>query len=76
MVHVPSLRRSCGYKDEDGWVDMTGCIGLFYPNFAIFNILGRKGSLVISFLINSTPRASGVVSIQPFLSHPLSIVAF
>jgi hypothetical protein len=32
-----------------------GCIGLFYPNFTIFIILGHKGILVIGFPINRTP---------------------
>jgi hypothetical protein len=25
---------------EDGWVDATGCIGLFYPKIIIFYVLG------------------------------------
>jgi hypothetical protein len=36
-----------------------GCIGLFYPNFAVFIVLCHKGNLVISFPINMTPRISG-----------------
>jgi hypothetical protein len=47
---------------EDGWVDATSCIRLFYPNFVVFFVLGHKGSLVISFPINRTPRAGGEVS--------------
>jgi hypothetical protein len=46
------------------------------PNFAIFNVLGHKSSLVICFPIIRTTRAGGEVSIQPSLSHPLNIVAF
>jgi hypothetical protein len=76
MVHVASLQRSRGDEAEDGWVDATGCIRLFYLNFVIFVVLGHKGSLVISFPINRTPRASGEVSIQSSLSHSLAIVAF
>jgi hypothetical protein len=76
MVHVASSQRSCGDKAEDGWVDATGCIGLFHPNFTIFIVLDLKGSLVISFPIKRTPRATGEVSIQPYLSHPLAIVTF
>jgi hypothetical protein len=49
-------------EDEDGQVDATGCFGLFYPNFAIFFVLDHKGSLVISFPINRTLRASGEAS--------------
>jgi hypothetical protein len=76
MVHVASSRRSRGDEAEDGLVDATSCIGLFYLNFAIFVILGHKDSLVISFSINRTPRAGGEVSTQSSLSHPLAIVAF
>jgi hypothetical protein len=57
MVHVASLWRSRGDESEDGRVDATGCIGLFY--LAIFIVLGHKGSLVISFPINRTPRVGG-----------------
>jgi hypothetical protein len=74
MVHVIPSQRSCG--DEDEWVDVTGCIGLFYPNFTVFIVLGHKGSLVISFPINRIPRSDKEVSIQSSLSHPLAIVAF
>jgi hypothetical protein len=76
MVHVASSLRSCGDKVEDGWVDATGCIRLFYSNFAIFIVLGHKESLVISFPINRTPRAGGEANTQSSLSHPIAIVAF
>jgi hypothetical protein len=76
MVHVPSSRRSRGDESKDGRVDVMGCIRLFYPNFAIFIVLGRKGSLVISFSISRTPRAGGEGCIQPSLSHPLALVVF
>jgi hypothetical protein len=69
-------QRSRGDEVEYGRVDAMGCIGLFYPNFAIFAVLGHKGSLVTSFHINRTPRASVEVSIQPSLSHSLAIVVF
>jgi hypothetical protein len=55
---------SRGDEAEDGRVDAMGCIGLFYPNFAIFVILGHKSSLVISFPINRTPRVGGEASIH------------
>jgi hypothetical protein len=48
MVLVTSSRRSRGDKAEDERVDAMGCIRLFYPNFAVFFVLGHKGSLVIS----------------------------
>jgi hypothetical protein len=49
MVHAESWRRSRGDEAKDGRVDVMGCIGLFYPNFAIFVVLGHNDSLVISF---------------------------
>jgi hypothetical protein len=45
MVHMASSRRSCGNEAKDRQVDMTGCIGLFYPNFTVFFILGPRGIL-------------------------------
>jgi hypothetical protein len=76
IVHVASSGRSHGDEAEDGRVDAMGCISLFYTNLAILVVLGHKGSLVISFPINRTPRAGGEASIQPSLSQPLAIVAF
>jgi hypothetical protein len=35
MVQVASSQRSRGDEAEDGPIDATGCIGLFYPNFAV-----------------------------------------
>jgi hypothetical protein len=46
MVHVASLQRSHRDEAKDGRVDAMGCIGLFYPNFAVFIVLGHKGNLV------------------------------
>jgi hypothetical protein len=43
MVHVASSRRSRGDEVEDERVDATGCIELFYPNFAVFTVLGPRG---------------------------------
>jgi hypothetical protein len=75
MVYITSSRRSCGDEVEDGFVDVTGCIRLWYPKFVIFIVLGYMGSLVISFSINRTPRAGGETCTQLSLSHPLAIVA-
>jgi hypothetical protein len=61
---------------EDRPVDATGCFRLFYPYFAVFFVLGHKGSLVSSFSINGTPRASGEANTQPSLSHPPSHSSF
>jgi hypothetical protein len=46
VVHVASSWRSREDEVEDGWVDVMGCIGLFYPNFTIFVVLGPRGILV------------------------------
>jgi hypothetical protein len=54
IVYVASSWRSRGDEAKDGWVDATGCIRLFYPNFTVFIVLGHKCSLVISFPINMT----------------------
>jgi hypothetical protein len=35
VVHVASSQKSRGVQVEDGRVDVTGCVGLFYPNFTI-----------------------------------------
>jgi hypothetical protein len=64
---VASSRMSRGDEVKDGQVDATGCIRLFYPNFGVFVALVHKGSLVISFPINRTPRVGG--DDQAF-SHP------
>jgi hypothetical protein len=60
------------------WHHRRGCMemklktdGSMRQNFAIFIVLGHKGSLVISFSIISTPRACGEVRTQSSLSHPL-----
>jgi hypothetical protein len=58
MVHVTLLWRSHGDEVEDAWVDATGCIGLFYPNFIVFVVLSHKGSLVISYSIIRTPQCN------------------
>jgi hypothetical protein len=46
VVHVASLWRSREDKVKDGRVDAMGCIGLFYPNFDIFIVLGSRSILV------------------------------
>jgi hypothetical protein len=46
VVHVVSLWRSCEDKEEDGRVNVMSCIGLFYPYFAILEVLGPRGILV------------------------------
>jgi hypothetical protein len=39
LVHMASSWKLCGDEAKDGWVDATGCIRLFYPNFTIFVVL-------------------------------------
>jgi hypothetical protein len=46
MVHMALSQRSCEDEAKDGRVDAMGCIRLFYPNFAIFVVLGHRGILV------------------------------
>jgi hypothetical protein len=46
MVHVASSQMSRGDEAEDECVDATDYIGLFYPYFSIFVVLGHKGNLV------------------------------
>jgi hypothetical protein len=76
MVHMASLWRLYGDEAKDRRVDAMGYIRLFYPNFVVFIVLGNKGSLVINFPINRTPRIGGEATIQSSMSHPLAIVSF
>jgi hypothetical protein len=56
MVHVTSSWMSCGDEAKDSWIDETGCIRLFYPNFTVFFVLGHKDSLVISLSYKYDPK--------------------
>jgi hypothetical protein len=67
MVHVATSWRSRGDESEDGRVHAMGYIRLFYPNFAIFVVLGDKDSLVISFSIKRVPRVGRE---DPAFNHP------
>jgi hypothetical protein len=46
MVNVASSRMLCRVEAQDRRGDAMGCIGPFYPNFAIFIVLGPSGVLV------------------------------
>jgi hypothetical protein len=46
VVHIASSQRSREDEVKDGWVDAMSYIGLFYPNFAIFIVLGPRGIVV------------------------------
>jgi hypothetical protein len=46
VMHVTSLQRSRGVEAEDGWIDVTGCIGPLYPKIVVFIVLCPKGIVV------------------------------
>jgi hypothetical protein len=73
MVHVASSWRSSGDKAKDEQVHTMDCIGLFYPNFTVFVVLGYKSSLVISF---SIIRTLGLVKRKPFSHSSLSSASY
>jgi hypothetical protein len=45
VVHVASSPSLLEDEAEDRWVDVTGCIGLFYPYFVVFVVLCPRGIL-------------------------------
>jgi hypothetical protein len=45
VVHMASSWRSRKDEAKDGRVDVTGYIGLFYPYFVVFVVLGPRGIL-------------------------------
>jgi hypothetical protein len=45
-MHVASSQRSHEDEVKDGRVDAMSCIRLFYPNFAVFIVLGHMCILV------------------------------
>jgi hypothetical protein len=47
VVHVAPSWRLHRRQVEDRRVDVMGCVGPYYPTFAIFNVLGPRGILVI-----------------------------
>jgi hypothetical protein len=46
-VHVAPSQRLRRRQVEDWWVNVTGCVGPCYPTFAVFNVLGPRGIVVI-----------------------------
>jgi hypothetical protein len=44
---VALSRRLRQREVEDERVDATGCIGLCYPTFVVFNVLGPWGIVVV-----------------------------
>jgi hypothetical protein len=59
IVHVASSWRSHGAEAEDRRIDAMGYIGLFYPNFAIFIILGPGAVFSFSLLLRPINRTLG-----------------
>jgi hypothetical protein len=47
VVRVASSWRSCEDEAEDGRINVTCCIGLFYPYFTVFVVLVHMGILVL-----------------------------
>jgi hypothetical protein len=45
VVHAASSPSLLEDEAEDGWVDATGYIGLFYPYFVVFVVLYPRGIL-------------------------------
>jgi hypothetical protein len=52
---VAPSRRLCRRPVEDRQVDAMGCVGPCYPSFAVFNVLGPTGIVVIY------PRVDGAL---------------
>jgi hypothetical protein len=47
VVHVAPSQRLHRKQVEDGRVDAVGCVRPCYPIFAVFNVLGYRGIVVI-----------------------------
>jgi hypothetical protein len=47
MVHVAPSWRLHRRQVKDGWVDATDCVELYYPTFAVFNVLDHRSTVVI-----------------------------
>jgi hypothetical protein len=43
VVHVAPSWRLRRDQVKDGRVDATGCVGPYYPYFAVFYVLGSRG---------------------------------
>jgi hypothetical protein len=48
---VTSSRRLRRNQVEDRRIDVTGCIGPYYPYFTVFYVLGSRGIIVFSLLL-------------------------
>jgi hypothetical protein len=47
VMHMTPSQRLRRRQVEDGRVDVTGCIGPYYPTFTVFNVLGHRFIIVI-----------------------------
>jgi hypothetical protein len=47
VVHVAPSQRLRQKQVEDGWVNAMGYVGPYYLTFAVFNVFGPKGTIVI-----------------------------
>jgi hypothetical protein len=73
-MHVAPSQRLHRSQVEDEWVDVIGCIGTYYPYFVVFILLGPRGIVVISLLLESINRTLERWSSLPLLtfSFPFS----
>jgi hypothetical protein len=46
VMHVTPSQRLCRVQVEDGWINVTDCVGPCYPCFAIFFLLGHMNIVV------------------------------
>jgi hypothetical protein len=46
VVHVASSRRVRREEAEDGWVNIMGCVGSFYPKITISSVLDAMDIVV------------------------------
>jgi hypothetical protein len=46
VLYVALLQRLRRVEAEDGRVDVTGCVGPFYPKIIVFSVLDSRGNLV------------------------------
>jgi hypothetical protein len=46
-VHVAPSWRLRRRQDEDGQIDMTGCVGPCYATFVVLNVLVPRGIVII-----------------------------
>jgi hypothetical protein len=52
VVHVTSSPRLCRDEAEDGRVDAMNYVGSFYHKITVFYVLGHRGNLVFSVLLD------------------------